>query len=34
MGFLQGLTASKSVRKPRTFGVKNVKGITLIDVSM
>ena len=32
MGFLQGLTASKSVRKPRTFGVHNVKGVPLMNV--
>ena len=33
MGFPQGLTASKSVGKPRTFGIGNVKGIPLMNVS-
>ena len=34
MGFLQGLTASKSVRKPRTFGVHNVKADAQMTFSM
>ena len=33
MGFLQGLTASKSVRKPRTFGVQNVKVLPPMTVN-
>ena len=33
MGFPQGLTASKSVGKPRTFGVGNVKEASLMNVS-
>ena len=32
VGFLQGLTASKSVRKPRTFGVQKVKVVPLMNV--
>ena len=33
MGFLQGLTASKSVRKPRTFGAVNLKVVPLMNVN-
>ena len=33
VGFLQGLTASKSVRKLRTFGVDKVKGSVLMNIN-